>query len=158
MTMIDRCTKCKRPRERTDGPALIATLDTRYKAGTCKGCGALRFFESVEARDPDEGWRLAKQGMERASDAEARAGEWPQRMVDALDELARGGGEFTSEDATDIAGVPVSSGAVGAMINAAAQRGDIVWTGKMTTAQRSRSHGAMLKVWQGSWVARESAR
>lgn len=155
MTMVDRCKTCLHARAQysTLSP-LTSTLDPRYKQGWCANCDRQRVFERVDAEGPAEGARLRDQGMNRAINAEAAAGDWPQRFDAALQQLAASGQMFTSENATDLAGVPVSSGAVGAKINAAAKRGEIVWTGRTTTSMRAKSHGAMLKIWQGSWAAR----
>ena len=154
-----RCITCRRPRQIGDPGELIQTIDVRYRQGTCKGCSALRFFESdeqiipVTKADPALGERLKERGMAVAETSEAMTGEqWAERFDAALVELAQSGADFTSEDVTAKVGMPTrSSGAVGARMNAAAKRGDITWTGQFTAARRANQHAASLRVWRGSW-------
>jgi hypothetical protein len=63
--------------------------------------------------------------------------------------LARSGRRFTSEDVTGAVGQPLSSGAVGALLNTAQQQGWLVRAG-YTKAVRPNQHGAMISEWQGN--------
>ena len=77
----------------------------------------------------------------------------PSGWVTAFDAELRGfaarGGEFTSEDITALVGQPPSSGAVGARMNAAAQRGLIVRTGDIK-ANRPNQHRTRISTWRGA--------
>lgn len=154
-TEMWRCTVCKRPRETGDAlPPLTAGLVDRFRNGKCKKCRAVRVFERVPDSQMNlkEGLRLKERGMAVAETHTAvLAPEWSARVDATIKALALSRKEFTSEDVTARTGMPPvgSGGAVGARMNAAAQRGVIVWTGRMAAAQRPRQHAALLKVWRG---------
>jgi hypothetical protein len=74
--------------------------------------------------------------------------EWKVAAERRLDDLARSGERFTSEDLTRVVGVPPSPNAVGAIVNAAARRGVIRPVG-FTNATRPSQHSATLRVWEG---------
>lgn len=151
-----RCKSCLRLRQIGDPGVLTSTLDPKYRQGRCKGCDRYSIFDQAKDTipatkpDPELGAKLKEQGMARADDNAGDA--WRSRFDAALRELAEKGEPFTSEDVTAKSGLPLTSGAVGARMNAAAKRGDIVWTGSIVTAKRANQHSASLRVWQGSWT------
>jgi hypothetical protein len=74
--------------------------------------------------------------------------EWRVAAERQLEDLARSGERFTSEDLTRVVGVPPSPNAVGAVVNGAARRGLIRPVG-FTNATRPSQHSATLRVWEG---------
>jgi hypothetical protein len=164
MTDRWRCTNCKRERVVADAlPPLTRGLSDKYRAGRCKKCRAYRTFEPVKSdiwdgqqiipagqQDGALGDRLKEKGMGVAEQAEAMTGsDWNSRADAVIRSLALARHPFTSEDVTERVGLPRSSGAVGARMNAASRRGVIKWTGRMASANRPNQHSALLKVWQG---------
>jgi hypothetical protein len=143
-----RCPKCG---HESLNPGMN-TLDKRWRKGPCVkatgGCGKKEVVfilvdESQEARIEA---RAKETGMTRA---QAVSEDWGVRADAALKELIGSGVEFTSEDVTLRAGMPPSSGAVGAKMNAAARKGQIKHVG-YTKAQRARQHQAELRTWIGT--------
>lgn len=76
---------------------------------------------------------------------------WLHKANIVLTGLAATGAEFTSEDVTEVVGLPPtgSPNAVGALINAARNRGLIVRVGD-TQARRRNQHAARLTLWKGA--------
>ena len=84
------------------------------------------------------------------------AGEWRILAEEALTKLAVSAKTFTSEDLTDLAGLPREepgmnrNNAVGAIFLAAQEAGRIMKTGTRRPSRNVRSHGAQLEVWRGA--------
>jgi hypothetical protein len=139
------------------GVVLQPTASEQYRTGNCLRCRQKRLFvrderrEDPGPRDVREGRRRAERGMGIAEQSEEMSGSnWNIEADAAIHSLAESGAEFTSEDVTRRVGLPHRSpGAVGARMNAAAKRGWIAWTGRMSQAERSNQHAAVLKVWKG---------
>lgn len=149
------CTNCGR--ERTSGdavPALRPGLHPKFTTGKCAGekGNPLRVFKQVvpEAKDLPEGERRKTNGI--AHTATPGNAVWRARAKDIIAGLALQRIEFTSEDVTERVGMPPgsSNSAVGSLMNAAAKRGTIRWTGRMAKAERPNQHAALLKVWRGA--------
>lgn len=93
----------------------------------------------------------AQRGMAQALDAKQ---EWALHAKTVLRQLCRTGRPFTSEDLTDVVGLPTGTtatnrnNAVGAIINAYAKTGMIMRVGDRPARNRS-SHGHRIAVWQG---------
>lgn len=101
----------------------------------------------------------AQIGMTKALTAKQ---EWAYQAKAALRALARTGRPFTSEDLTDIVGLPTGTtatnrnNAVGAIINAYAKTKMINRVGDRPARNRS-SHGHRIAVWQGFKVWEEES-
>ncbi len=93
-----------------------------------------------------DGQELRERGM---AAAQARAGpEWGDRCEFVIRLKAASGERFTSEDIRDVVGDPPSSGAMGALINAAA-RAFIIRQVDWAVPRRPQLHGHLIRVWQG---------
>lgn len=109
----------------------------------CRNCGGVI---------PAQVARL--EGQAAAVDAAyASHGAWVEAFNGVLGLLAAQGEPFTSEDVTDRVGFYRSVGtnqnnAVGALMAAAAKRGDIHRVG-FAPSRATRQHGATLAVWKG---------
>lgn len=81
------------------------------------------------------------------------AGDWATAAKHAIWELASSGRPFTSEDVTNLVGLPNDSranrnNAVGAIIQGVARQYGLKRV-DMTKARNPQSHGRLLTVWQG---------
>jgi hypothetical protein len=82
--------------------------------------------------------------------------DWLTRAKRAIAQLARESRAFTSEDVTQLAGLPSgdvksnANNAVGALMNAAARKQLIVKTGRRVPSTRVTSHAAELTEWIGA--------
>lgn len=98
-------------------------------------------------------------------DAETKSArdEWKSAATDTIRVLASSGEPFTSEDVTQRIGLPSGGKAmnlnnqVGALMTAAAKRGDITKTDITVPSQNPTSHGAQIAVWQGTAPAQATA-
>ena len=84
-------------------------------------------------------------------------GDWTQAAKHALHELAASGKPFTSEDLTDIVGLPHASGpnrnnSVGTFVKAHARRFGLRRI-DMAKARNPQAHGRLLAVWVGRYTA-----
>lgn len=99
------------------------------------------------------GEQLKLDGMFAA--AAAAAGEWHDDARNTIRELAATGEPFTSEDVVAVVGLPRGNvatnrnNAVGAIMSAAARRGEIRKVG-YRNAKRPALHAAALAVWVGN--------
>ena len=148
------CVVCHTPRTVADAlPPLTETLNPSYRQGKCRKCRQLRFFEPIgeSKRDPELGQIGKEKGMGKAERSATPEG-WVARFDAALHSLALQRIEFTSEDVTARAGFPAEAthNAVGARMNAAARKGQIVWTGRMRSADRPGRHASLSKIWRGA--------
>ena len=162
-----RCVKCKRSRKPGD-PELKTTLTDKYLSGQCIGCKrALRMFERVPAlvytadglKDQDgtvvqgspnqQGDELKEHGMRAALNAASHGvdADWTRRALAVADRLILHRGEFTSEDITDEAGLPVHRNATGALINGLARKGRIYRVG-FRKGTRDSQHSRQIAVWR----------
>lgn len=149
-----RCAVCKREHQAGDAP-LRETLSPRYQRGKCRRCRIIRMFEpgAGQGRDLEHGRELRERGMAHTEETQAFLNPtWAKRFDAEVVRLALTRIPFTSEDVTSRVGLPPSgsSSAVGARINAAAQRKVISWTGQMRQAERPNQHAAILKIWRGN--------
>lgn len=81
--------------------------------------------------------------------------DWNTRAKNAIWELASSGQPFTSEDVTDLIGLPdptsrpnSANNAVGTMLNQVAKRYGLRRV-DMVKARNPQAHGRLLTVWQG---------
>ncbi len=98
--------------------------------------------------DAEGGRALGEAGMAAAL---GRASDWADRARVVITFLARTGQPFTSEDVTYVVGQPpagCSPNAVGAVMNAAAKRGDITRVGDSVAVRRNQ-HGTRIGLWRG---------
>jgi DNA-directed RNA polymerase subunit RPC12/RpoP len=148
-----QCVMCRSKREVWEGP-MTETLDPAYLTGRCSKCGMTRMFRRLGVEPTGaEAARQRREGETRAvRSSKAHDPAWAARFESALRTLASQHEPFTSEDVTDICGLPAlaSGSAVGARVSAAARRGIIVWTGEVRTATTPNTHGALLKIWRGA--------
>lgn len=88
---------------------------------------------------------------EGMASALSRASDWGDRAGVVIDFLAATGLPFTSEDVTEVVGLPpagCSPNAVGAVMNAASRRGVIQRIGD-TVAVRRNQHATRIGLWRG---------
>ncbi len=107
----------------------------------------------TDAPDLFLGEKLKDEGQQRALFAQDVDG-WKQSFWDELIKWAVSGERFTSEDITEVVGLPRKeigkdrNNAVGAMMSGAAKKGVIVKDGRRS-AKRPSQHAAELTVWKG---------
>jgi len=101
------------------------------------------------------GLDLKERGMEQARRA-VDVQTWKAQFTAAVQEMAKRGWAFTSEDALSVVGLPRAevgvnaNNVVGAMMNGLAKRGIIQKTAERRKSRRPSSHGAELAVWVGA--------
>lgn len=103
----------------------------------------MTLFDDELEPTADLGRVLKEAGQESVLE---HSGEWKHAAADAIALLADERDTFTSEDVVEIAGPPPHPNAVGAAINAAANRGEITRL-RYEPAKRAISHGAVIGVW-----------
>lgn len=74
--------------------------------------------------------------------------DWSDAAVEALEELAADGREFTADDVRDRVGEPESPGALGAVFRGAAAAEQIKLVGYRRSRRLSR-HAGVIGVWRG---------
>jgi hypothetical protein len=74
--------------------------------------------------------------------------EWQNKAEAVLEELARSGGVFSSEDIYEASGPAPSDGAMGALFLKAAKSGRIVNVG-IVRAKRVSRHAGVVRTWRG---------
>lgn len=116
----------------------------------------------AETQRESSGAQLKEEGMERAREADD-VQQWRHAFVKAVEELARRGTPFTSEDVTAIVGLPRDvqqnrNSAVGAMMNGLARRGIIRKTGRRLKSTRPQSHSAEILEWEATPIAEIAAK
>lgn len=144
------CLSCHRQRQ--SGVDLQPTLLEGVKQGQCPFEGTRQMFHVLNEAGPldvHEGERRKDTGQALAARGtwDVREG-WTARFNQAIRQL-RSGAALTSETVTAIVGMPPagSPSRVGALMTAAAKRGEIVKTGRMVKAERPNQHAAMLTEW-----------
>lgn len=162
-----RCVRCHRTRRPGD-PTLSPTLTDKYRSGQCVGCKrALRMFERRPAMVWD-GTRLTEVGIDDPGTSHAGLGDalrddgmatalsnasdgtdaaWiveAQKHADILIVQRR---EFTSEDITDRAGLPMSRNSVGAFMGKLSRSGRIGLVG-YRKGTRDSQHSRRIAVWR----------
>lgn len=135
---------------------------TPSKKGESEAAAALRKAQLPLWTDDDvkrwaderEAGRAGKEtGMARALSGAAKA--WLDHAYGCLIILAASGAPFTSEDVTEMAGLPTgatgqhSNNAVGALMNAAAREGIIRKTGRHVPSRVQTSHATEINEWRG---------
>jgi hypothetical protein len=73
---------------------------------------------------------------------------WGEGALEALEQLAAHGLEFTADALLQLVGQPSSRGAVGGVFKKAAKAGLIHCVG-VTTSQRISRHGGLQRIWVG---------
>ena len=121
------------------GPRKIAR-----RAGTAQSTEPSLF--DVEA---DEGRRRRDDGMRVAEHA---SHPWVKTAIDrAIRERARSRQPFTSDDVrAEVELLASSTGLLGARINAASRRGEIVKTGRYLQSRNASRHGGVVAEWIGA--------
>lgn len=109
--------------------------------------------ECIHGYDAEHRCPWCKHTAPRGHTQGVGAGDWKQQATHALYELAHSGRPFTSEDLTDMVGLPNDSSAnrnnsVGAFINANAKRYGLRRT-DLAKARNPQAHGRLLAVWIG---------
>lgn len=100
------------------------------------------------------GKTLKEEGMAQAREA-GDVQRWRVAFGEAVTMLARRGEPFTSEDVTEIVGLPRETkqnrnSAVGAMMNGYASRGIIRKTGRRVQSRHPQSHAREILEWMGT--------
>lgn len=73
---------------------------------------------------------------------------WGEAALEALEQLAADGLEFTADELLQLVGQPSSPGAVGRVFKRAANA-DLIRCVGVTTSQRISRHGGLQRVWVG---------
>lgn len=134
-----------------DIPIPIAT-----KSKKAKMADIINRAEPETKTGPPTGTILKERGMGRAI-ANSPEG-WKEAFREEVKRQASTGLPFTSEDVTNVIGLPAGDGAgmnanngVGAMMNSMARQGVIVSApNRVTESQRDSRHGSRIGVWIGS--------
>ncbi|MHB8573572.1 MAG: hypothetical protein ACYDAY_11575 [Candidatus Dormibacteria bacterium] len=101
--------------------------------------------------DPDLGARRRDRGMEQVGLASSlRDPGWTERAWRQLNQLAREGEPFTSDDLVAAAGLPIHQNAMGELFRRASKVHDLIRpTGRMLPSRRPEARGRALREWIG---------
>jgi hypothetical protein len=138
------------PTQSAASPAGRGTRNRQQTANTNQP-QSTSLFDLVDGTgpDPDEGRRRRDDAVRAVSLNTHPA--WKLAAERVVRELAATGREFTAETVRERTGHPLAShpNALGALLGAAARRGEIVAVG-FVQATRPEAHARILRVWKGT--------